>query len=56
MLEQPGDYTESEWIGMEWWSGLFGGKEQGLWAEGLQLVSGSYSDVHGYNKQIVYAT
>ena len=27
MLEQPGDHTRSEWIGMEWWSGfLFGGR------------------------------
>ena len=58
MLEQPGDYTQSEWIGMEammirvvWW------EERELWAEGLQLVSGSYSDVHaGCSKQTIYAT
>jgi hypothetical protein len=44
-----------DWNGMMirvlvWW-------EKWLWAEGLQLVSGYYSNVHGCIKnQIIYAT
>jgi hypothetical protein len=43
-----------DWNGMMirvvWW-------EERLWVvEGLQLVSGFYSDVHGCSKQIIYAT
>ena len=38
------------WNGMMirvvWW-------EERLWAEGLQLVSGYYSDVHGCSNQII---
>ena len=44
-----------DWNGMMirvlvWW------EEQGLWAEGLQFVSGSYSDVNGCSNQIIYVT
>ena len=56
VLEQPGNHTQSEWIGMEWWSGLFGGRNDCGRKDCNLCVSGYYSDVHGCSNQIIYTT